>query len=147
MNLVLGLLIIALWLYFILLIGRLILDYVQMFARSWRPHGPVLVLAEIIYTATDPPLRALRKIIPPLRLGSISLDLSFLVLLILIQVMISILESVSGVNVTYRRGCARMARKRRHSSTARHRRHSRPGRPTRDQPSLGVPAPRETARR
>ena len=96
MNLVLGLLIIALWLYFILLIGRLVLDYVQMFARSWRPQGPVLVLAEIIYTATDPPLRALRKVIPPLRLGSISLDLSFLVLLILIQIMISILEAVAG---------------------------------------------------
>jgi YggT family protein len=95
-NLVLQLLIIALWLYFILLIGRLILDYIQMFARSWRPHGPVLVLAEIIYTATDPPLRALRKVIPPLRIGSVSLDLSFLVLLILIQVMISILEAVAG---------------------------------------------------
>ena len=96
MNVVLGLLILALWLYFILLMGRLVLDYIQMFARSWRPQGPVLVIAEIIYTATDPPLRALRKIIPPLRLGSISLDLSFLVLLILIQVMISILKAVAG---------------------------------------------------
>ena len=96
MNLVLGLLILALWLYFILLIGRLVLDYIQMFARSWRPQGPVLVIAEVIYTATDPPLRALRKIIPPLRLGSISLDLSFLVLLILIQVLISILKAVAG---------------------------------------------------
>ena len=96
MNVVLGLLILALWLYFILLIGRLVLDYIQMFARSWRPQGPVLVIAEIIYTATDPPLRALRKIIPPLRLGSINLDLSFLVLLILIQVMISILKAVAG---------------------------------------------------
>jgi YggT family protein len=95
-NLVIQLLIIVLWLYFILLIGRLILDYIQMFARSWRPQGPVLVIAEVIYTATDPPLRALRKIIPPLRLGSISLDLSFLVLLILIQVMISILSAVAG---------------------------------------------------
>lgn len=95
MNLILGLLIIALWLFFILLIGRLILDYIQMFARSWRPHGPVLVIAEIIYTATDPPLKALRKIIPPLRIGSISLDLSFLVLLILIQVLIGILEAVA----------------------------------------------------
>jgi YggT family protein len=95
-KLVLGLLILALWLYFILLIGRLVLDYIQMFARSWRPQGPVLVIAEVIYTATDPPLRALRKIIPPLRLGSISLDLSFLVLLILIQVMISILKAVAG---------------------------------------------------
>lgn len=96
MNLVLGLLRTALWLYFILLIGRLILDYIQMFARSWRPHGPVLVLAEIIYTATDPPLRALRKIIPPLRIGSITLDLSFIVLLILIQVMIGILDRLAG---------------------------------------------------
>jgi YggT family protein len=95
-NLVLGLLILALWIYFILLIGRLVLDYIQMFARSWRPQGPVLVIAEVIYTATDPPLRALRKIIPPLRLGSINLDLSFLVLLILIQVMISILKAVAG---------------------------------------------------
>ena len=96
MNLVIGLVILALWLYFILLIGRLVLDYIQMIARSWRPQGPVRVIPEIIYTATDPPLRALRKIIPPLRLGSITLDLSFLVLLILIQVMISILESVAG---------------------------------------------------
>ena len=89
-------LILVLWLFLILLIARLVLDYVQMFARSWRPRGPMLVVAEVIYTATDPPLRALRKIIPPLRLGSISLDLSFLVLLILIQVMISILEAVAG---------------------------------------------------
>ncbi len=96
MNLVVQLLIIVLWLYFILLIGRLILDYVQMFARSWRPSGPVLVVAEIIYTATDPPLRALRRVIPPLRLGSISLDLSFLVLLILIQVLISVLQAVAA---------------------------------------------------
>jgi YggT family protein len=95
-NLVLGLVILALWLYFILLIGRLILDYIQMFARSWRPRGPVLVIAEIIYTATDPPLRALRKVIPPLRLGSINLDLSFLVLMILILVLINILEAVAG---------------------------------------------------
>jgi len=72
--------ILVLWLFFILLIGRLVLDYVQMFARSWRPKGPLLVVAEAIYTVTDPPLRALRKVIPPLRLGSVSLDLSFLVL-------------------------------------------------------------------
>ena len=93
MSLVIQLLIILLWLYFVLLIGRLILDYVQMFARSWRPSGPMLVVAEAIYTATDPPLRALRKVIPPLKLGSISLDLSFLVLVVLIQVAISILQA------------------------------------------------------
>jgi len=69
------------------LIARLVLDYVQMFARSWRPTGVVLVLAEIIYSITDLPLKALRRVIPPLRIGGISLDLSFLVLIILVQVL------------------------------------------------------------
>ncbi len=48
---------ILLWLFFVLLIARLVLDYIQMFARSWRPTGPLLVVAEVIYTVTDPPLR------------------------------------------------------------------------------------------
>jgi YggT family protein len=93
-SLVIQIVILFLWFYFLLLIGRLVLDYVQMFARSWRPTGPVLVLAEVIYTLTDPPLRALRKVIPPLRLGTVSLDLSFLVLIVLIQVAISVLGAV-----------------------------------------------------
>ena len=69
-----------------LLIARLVLDYIQMFARSWRPTGVLLVVAEVIYTITDPPLKALRRVIPPLRLGSITLDLSFLVLVVLVQI-------------------------------------------------------------
>jgi YggT family protein len=73
--------------FFFLLIARLVLDYVQMFARSWRPSGFVLVLAEIIYTITDPPLKALRRVIPPLRIGGIALDLSFLVVIILVQIL------------------------------------------------------------
>jgi YggT family protein len=80
----------VLWLFFLLLIARLVLDYVQMFARSWQPHGVMLVLAEITYTITDPPLRLLRKVIPPLRIGSVSLDLSFLVLIIVVQIGIQI---------------------------------------------------------
>ena len=75
----------ALWFFFLLLIGRLVLDYIQMFARSWRPRGPLLVVAEVVYTITDPPLKALRRVIPPLRIGQITLDLSFLVLVILVQ--------------------------------------------------------------
>ncbi|HEU4674347.1 MAG TPA: YggT family protein [Motilibacteraceae bacterium] len=73
-------------LFFFLLIARLVLDYVQLFARSWTPHGVMLVIAEVVYTVTDPPLKLLRRFIPPLRLGQVSLDLSFLVLLILVQV-------------------------------------------------------------
>lgn len=83
-----ALLVLLLWLFFVLLIGRLVLDYIQMFARSWRPSGFVLVLAEIVYTITDPPLKALRRFIPPLRIGGVALDLSFLVLIILVQVAI-----------------------------------------------------------
>jgi YggT family protein len=77
---------VLLLLFFVLLIARLVLDYIQMFARSWRPSGPLLVVAELIYTVTDPPLKALRRVIPPLHIGSVSLDLSFLVLFVLVGV-------------------------------------------------------------
>ena len=67
-------------LFLYVLLGRLVLDYVQMFARSWVPHGFWLVVCEGVYTVTDPPIRLLRRVIPPLRFGGISLDLSFIVL-------------------------------------------------------------------
>ena len=70
----------VLYLHLVLLLIRLVLEWIQVFARDWRPRGVVLVLAEGVYTATDPPLRALRKVIPPLRIGSVQLDLSFLLL-------------------------------------------------------------------
>ncbi len=70
----------VLWLYLLVLIGRIIFDWIQVFAREWRPRGVVLVLAELIYSLTDPPLRALRKVIPPLNLGQFRLDLGFMVL-------------------------------------------------------------------
>lgn len=77
---------ILLFLYFLVLIGRLVLEWVQVFSRSWRPSGFLLVLAEGVYTLTDPPLRALRKIIPPLRIGGVALDLAFLVLILLVSI-------------------------------------------------------------
>jgi len=81
----------ALLLFFILLLVRLVLDWVMVFARSWRPTGVALVIAEATYTVTDPPLRLLRRVIPPLRIGSISLDLAFLVLFLLCTVGLSLL--------------------------------------------------------
>lgn len=75
-------------LYVYVLIGRIILDYVMMFSPSWRPQGFILVLVDTVFRLTDPPLNLLRRFIPPLRLGSISLDLSFLVLIIAIQLII-----------------------------------------------------------
>lgn len=76
----------VLQLYFYVLLVRLVLDWVQVFARDWRPRGPVLVLANWVYALTDPPLKALRRLIPPLRLGGVALDLAFLVLVLLVGV-------------------------------------------------------------
>jgi YggT family protein len=73
----------VLTIYFVLLIGRLILSWIQAFSRSadrWQPKGIVLILAELVFTATDPPLRLLRRVIPTVRIGSVALDLSFMVL-------------------------------------------------------------------
>ena len=78
-----------LWFYLLLLIGRLIFSWIQAFSRSWSPHGPVLVVAETVYTATDPPLKFLSRFIPVLRLGSVALDLSFMVLFFVVLVLLS----------------------------------------------------------
>lgn len=76
--------------YLLLLIGRLIFEVIQSVARSWHPTGVLMVVAEAIYTITDPPLKLLRRFIPPLRLGSVSLDLSFTVLFLVVLVMIKL---------------------------------------------------------
>ncbi|HLS73324.1 MAG TPA: YggT family protein [Actinomycetaceae bacterium] len=73
-------------LYLFVLIGRLIFDWIQVFSRDWRPSGVVLVVAELIYTLTDPPLNWLRRYIPPLRLGAIALDLGFIILFLAISI-------------------------------------------------------------
>ncbi len=76
-----------LWLAILLLIARFVLDWVQLLARSWRPSGFVAVLCEAIYTVTDPPLRLVRGVIPPIRLGGAALDLSPMILLIVIYLL------------------------------------------------------------
>jgi YggT family protein len=82
--------------FFILLIGRLVLDWVQVFARDWKPRGVVLVIAETVYTATDPPLQAIRRVVKPVRLGGIQLDLAFMVLAILCSVLIQVLGGLAA---------------------------------------------------
>ena len=96
MKLVLGIAYFVLLLFFILLLVRLVLDWVMVFARSWRPTGVALVIAEATYTVTDPPLRLLRRIIPPLRLGAVSLDLAFLVLFLLCSFALPVLARASS---------------------------------------------------
>ena len=70
------------FLFFLTLIGRLVFDWVQVLSRSWQPKGFVLVLCEAVYSVTDPPMRAVRRVIPPVRFGGMALDLSPMVLLI-----------------------------------------------------------------
>jgi YggT family protein len=76
--------------YLVVLVGRMIFGWVQVFARDWRPTGVILILAEAIYTVTDPPLRFLRRFIPPLRLGMVALDLSFMVLFIVVLILLEV---------------------------------------------------------
>ena len=77
------------------LLGRLIFDYIQMFSRTWRPRGPILYLVEAIYTVTDKPLKFVGRFIPPLRLGAISLDMSFIVLFFAAQMLLRVIGSKS----------------------------------------------------
>ncbi len=73
----------VLWLCILLLLTRLVVDWIQMFARSWVPRGPAVVALEIIYSLTDPPIRLIRRVVPPLRLGGMTLDLTILLVLLL----------------------------------------------------------------
>jgi YggT family protein len=67
---------------------------VAIFSRDWRPRGPVLLLSEFVFTLTDPPLKAIRKVVPSVRIGSVSLDLSYLILLFAISITRGILAGI-----------------------------------------------------
>jgi len=79
----------VLYLYLLVLFARLVLSWVQVFSRDWRPTGPLLVVAEGVYTLTDPPLHALRKVLPPLRIGGVALDLAFFVLILIVYLLLA----------------------------------------------------------
>jgi YggT family protein len=76
----------VLYLYLLILIVRMIFSWIQAFSHSWHPTGIILVIAEVAYTATDPPLRFLRRYIPSVRLGTVALDLSFMLLFVVVWI-------------------------------------------------------------
>ena len=76
--------------FLLLLIFRLIMEYVFLLARSYRPAGLVAAALELAYSVTDPPLNALRRIIPPLRIGQVSLDLGFIILFIVVRILMGV---------------------------------------------------------
>ncbi len=90
MAIVFEVILLVLWLFLLTLIARVVIDLLQIFARDFRPSGLVLVLFEAVFTVTDPPLRALRRFLPPVRIGAVAFDLAILVLLIGVQVLIAV---------------------------------------------------------
>lgn len=90
-----GIIIDTLLLVFLLvLFGRMILSWVPVLVRDWEPRGPLLVVAEVIYSVTDPPLRVLRKVLRPVRIGNMMLDLAFIALFILVSLLRQINRAV-----------------------------------------------------
>lgn len=77
-------------LYILVLFARLVLEYIPLFNRAWRPRGAMLVVAEVTYTLTDPPIRFLRRFIPPLRLGGIAIDFAFAITMMICFVLLSL---------------------------------------------------------
>jgi YggT family protein len=82
-------------LFFVALLGRLVYDWVQSFARSWRPRGISLIAASAIYSVTDPPMRLSRRMFRPVRLGGLSLDLGFIVLAITVSIAMVIVRNLA----------------------------------------------------
>ena len=92
-SLIASIIYLILWLFIAVLFVRFIVDWVQVFARSWTPKGPALVLLEVVYSITDPPILFFRRFIPPLRLGSMALDLSFLLVMVIAYLLLTLVGS------------------------------------------------------
>ncbi|MDX6371244.1 MAG: YggT family protein [Nocardioidaceae bacterium] len=82
--------------FLVLLFARFIVDWVLVLSRSWRPSGLMAAGLEVVYATTDPPLKVVRKIIPPLNLGSIRLDLGFMVLLFAVVILRNVTGTLAG---------------------------------------------------
>lgn len=84
----------VLGIFLVLLFARMILSWVPVLVRDWEPRGPMLVVAEAVYSITDPPLRVVRKVLKPVRVGNMMLDLAFLGLVIIVYILRAINTSV-----------------------------------------------------
>ena len=89
-SLIANILYIALFLFFLLMWARFILDLARAFARNWRPRGIGLVLAEAVFSVTDPPIKVVRRVIPPLRIGGAALDFAWTIVMLATVILISV---------------------------------------------------------
>jgi YggT family protein len=81
---------VALIIFFLMMWARFILDLVRMLARQWRPRGLGLVLAEAVYSVTDPPIKLVRRVVPPLRVGGAALDFAWSIVMLAVLILISV---------------------------------------------------------
>jgi YggT family protein len=93
-NIAFQILSIILFIFWLLLMARIVIEFVRSFARDWRPSGPLVVVFEIVFTVTDPPVKLLRRIIPPLNLGGVRLDLSIMILLFAVFIAMELLMQI-----------------------------------------------------
>ena len=84
----------VLWIFLFVLFARMILSWMPVLVRDWQPRGPMLVVAELIYSVTDPPLRALRKVLKPVRVGNMMLDLAFIALFLGVSILMQVNRAV-----------------------------------------------------
>ena len=91
-SIILNVIYIALLIVFIAMWARFVFDWLQVLNPGWRPRGAMVVVAEASYTITDPPIRAVRRVIPPLQLGSIRLDLAWTIVLIVLLILMSLVS-------------------------------------------------------
>ncbi|ARC56765.1 hypothetical protein AS850_06710 [Frondihabitans sp. 762G35] len=86
---------IALFIFFILMWARFVFDLTQSVSRTYRPKGALLVLAEVTYTTTDPPIKAIRRVLPPIRLGAVALDFGWSIVMLAVVILMSVASALS----------------------------------------------------
>lgn len=98
MNIVWQILFLLLWLFRLALLGRIVIEFVRVFARSWRPAGPSAVALEVLFVTTDPPVRLLRRLIPTVRIGGVGFDLSIIVLFIAVLIAMVVVQNLEAAS-------------------------------------------------
>lgn len=85
-----------LFLYVLVLLARLVLEYIPMFNRGWRPKGAGLIAAEVVFTVTDPPIKLFRRFIPPLRIGGLAIDFGFALTMLLVFMLMGVTRALAS---------------------------------------------------
>lgn len=81
-------------LYTLFVIIRLIIEMIQSFSKHFAPPRWFMVVGEFFFVVTDPPIKFLRRFIPPLPLGAVALDVSVIVLFLALAVLQTVIRSV-----------------------------------------------------